>query len=274
MSTDLSQLFELQVRLREAVLGSAAGNIVADILVDGGLEPAARLGIYRNHALATLGDALRQIYPVVCRLVDERFFAYATHQYLRARPPRSRCLVEYGSDFADFLATFPPCEGLPYLADIARLEWALESALAKREPKPLRADTLAAIPSEEAAYIALRLQPSLSYLASAWPIDAIWQANQLDEVPTVDLGCAGASLEIRSQGRTVVWRQLNSGTFAFRKSLADGRALAAALTAASLGDPAFDPATALRDVFAEGLVVGFAVSLDEDLEMTACDGQT
>jgi hypothetical protein len=33
----------------------------------------------------------------------------------------------------------------------------------------------------------LRLQPSLSYVISPWPIDAIWQANQKSEVPPVDL---------------------------------------------------------------------------------------
>jgi hypothetical protein len=272
MSTGLSPLFELQRQLREAVLGGDAGDIVADILGEG-IEPAARLGIYRNHALATLGDALRRIYPVVCRLVDERFFAYATHQYLRVRPPSSRCLNEYGSDFADFLATFPPCEGLPYLADIARLEWTLKSALAKRQPKPWRADILAAIPSGEAAYVALRLQPSLNYLASPWPIDAIWRANQSDEVPTVDPASGGVNLEIRRDGEAVLWRRLDLGTFVFRKSLADERMLAAALTAANLRDAAFDPTAALRDVFAEGLVVGVAVSLGQALEMTARDGQ-
>src|SRR5271168_3785317 len=94
MSTDVSPLFEQQLLLREAVLGGDAGDIPADILGEG-IEPAAGLAIYRNHAFATLGDAVRRIYPVVCRLVDERFFAYAAHQYLRVRPPSSRCLVEY-----------------------------------------------------------------------------------------------------------------------------------------------------------------------------------
>jgi hypothetical protein len=272
MNTDLSPLFKLQLRLREAVLRGEPSDIVADILGEG-IEPAARLGIYRNHAFATLGDAFRRIFPVACRLVDERFFAYATHEYLLEYPPRSRCLVEYGADFADFLAAFPPCEGLPFIADIARLEWALNSALTKRQPTSVRADILAAIPSEEAAYIALRLQPSLSYLASTWPIDAIWRANQSDEVPTVDLASGGAILEIRRDGEAVSWRRLNLGTFAFRKSLADGRVLAAALTSANLCDPAFDPVAALRDVFAEGLVVRVEISLDQHSEMTARDGQ-
>jgi hypothetical protein len=82
MSTDVSTLLELQMQLRRAVLGGDAAEIAALIRGDG-LDPAARLGIYRNHAFATLGAVLQGTFPVVCRLVDKRFFAYAAHEYLR-----------------------------------------------------------------------------------------------------------------------------------------------------------------------------------------------
>ena len=44
--------------------------------------------------------------PVVCRLVDRRFFAYAADPYIRAHPPAGPCLFEYGATFPDFLAAF------------------------------------------------------------------------------------------------------------------------------------------------------------------------
>ena len=264
MCTDMSMLLELQMRLRRAVLGGDTAEIVAAIQGDG-LDPAARVGIYRHHAFATLGDALQTTFPVVCRLVDKRFFGYAAHEYLREHPPHSRCLVEYGADFADFLARFTPCQRLPYLADVARFEWALNIASTVRKATSLRAETLAAIPPGEAAYVALRLQPSLSYFASLWPIDTIWQANQEDEVPPIDLASGGASLEIRRAGEAVVWRRLDPGTFAFRTALADGLVLAAAMSAATLRDPAFDLTAALRHVFSEGLAVGFVISPKQEI---------
>jgi hypothetical protein len=255
----MSMLLELQMRLRRAVLGGDTAEIVAAIQGDG-LDPAARVGIYRHHAFASLGDALQGTFPVVCRLVDKRFFAYAAHEYLREHPPHSRCLVEYGTDFADFLADFRPCKNLPYLPDVARFEWALNIAATVREATPLQAETFAAIPAGEAAYIALRLQPSRSYFASPWPIDAIWQVNQQDEVPPIDLTSGDTSLEIRRVGDAVAWRRLDSGTFAFRTALADGLVLAAAMSAATLRDPAFDLTAALRHVFGEGLAVDFVIS--------------
>ena len=257
MSTDVPALLELQLQLRQAVLGGDAAELVAAIRGDG-LAPSARLAIYRNHAVAALGAALKGTFPVVCRLVDERFFAYAAHEYLREHPPRSRCIVEYGADFADFLAGFEQCGELPYLADVARFEWALNISATVREAVPLPITALEAITSEKAGCLLLRLQPSVRYFASGWPIDAIWRANQQNEVPAVDLAGGGTCIEFRRAGDAVAWRRLDPGTFAFRTALADGLVLSAAAAAAIVKDSAFDLATALERVFAEGLVIGFS----------------
>jgi hypothetical protein len=262
MPAAMSTLLELQIHLRQAVLGGDTAEIVPTILGDG-LDPAARVGIYRNHAFATLGASLQGTFPVICRLVDERFFAYAAHEYLRKHPPHSRCLVEYGADFADFLADFEPCKALPYLADVARFEWALNIAASVREAAPLPPQVLAEVPTNEAAYVALRLQPSLSYVTSSWPIDTIWQANQENEVPLIDLASGGARLEVRRVGDSVGWLRLDPSTFAFRTALTDGLVLAAAMAAATLQDPAFDLAAAVQKIFAEGLAVAYCLSSDQ-----------
>jgi hypothetical protein len=79
-----------------------------------------------------------------------------------------------------------------------------------------------------------------------------------------DLASGGTSLEICRPGGVVVWRRLDSGTFAFRTALADGLVLAAAMSAAILKDSGFDLTTALRQVFADGLAVGFVISLERN----------
>ena len=253
---EMPSLLELQRQLRLAILGGDTATLVAAVHGDG-LDPAARLRIYRNHVFATIGAVLEGTFPVVCRLVDKRFFAYAAHEYLREYPPNSRCLVDYGADFADFLAGFEPCIALPYLPDVARFEWALKMAATVREATPLPIDTLAAVPPERTACLAVRLQPSASYFTSRWPIDTIWQANQESEVPTVDLTLGGTWIEIRRAGDGVAWRRLDPGILAFRTALADGLLLAAAVNATLEEDPLFDLAAALDRIFAEGLAVGF-----------------
>jgi hypothetical protein len=259
MPAAISALRELQRQFQQAVLGGETFEIAAVIRGDG-LDPAERIGIYRNHAFATLGASLQGTFPMVCRLVDERFFAYAAHEYVREHPPHSRCLVEYGADFPDFLADFEPCKALSYLADVARFEWALKTADSMREVAPLPPQTLAEVPTNHAAYVALRMQPSVSYVSSPWPIDAIWQANLKSEVPSVDLASGDARLEIRRTGGAVAWRRLDPATFAFRTALADGVVLAAAMAAATQQNPAFDLAAAVQQIFAEGLAVAYGLS--------------
>jgi Putative DNA-binding domain len=263
MPTAVPPLIELQMQLRRAALGGDTAEIVAAIRTDG-LDPAARVGIYRNHAFATLGASLRGIFPVVCRLVDERFFAYAAHEYVRQHPPHSRCLAEYGADFADFLAAFEPCKALPYLPDVARFEWALNVAATMREVVPLPPHALASVPPKEAAYITLRLQPSLSYMSSPWPVDKVWQSNQETEVSAVNLASGGARLQIRRAGDAVAWVRLDPATFVFRKALADGLVLGSAMAAATLQDAGFHLAEEVQHIFADGLAIAYDLSLEQE----------
>ncbi|MGH7334177.1 MAG: DNA-binding domain-containing protein [Candidatus Rokuibacteriota bacterium] len=222
-----------------------------------GLAPRARVQIYRHHVLTSLTQALKDTYPVVCRLVDERFFAFAADRYIRACPPTGPCLFEYGSSFPPFLAQFPPCADLAYLPDVARLEWAINAALHALDNDPIDPAWLARVPAADVTKLTVRLHPSLSFIDSAWPIDRIWQANQPEADPDlrVDLGAGGVKLEVRRCGDDVVFRALAPAVYTLRRALADGRDLADAAEAALAAEPDFDLGVALRDLLDETLIV-------------------
>jgi hypothetical protein len=120
---------------------------------------------------------------VVQRLVGAGFFAYAADRYLRAHPPAGPCLAEYGATFPPFLRAFEPAWSLTCLPDVARLEWAMAVALQADDAAPLDPAAPAAVPPEETAAMTLRFDPSVTYLASRWPVDRIWQANQPEHDP-------------------------------------------------------------------------------------------
>jgi hypothetical protein len=233
---------------------------VAALVAEDGLTAQARLGIYRHHVFTTLTATLQATFPVVCQLVDERFFAYAADQYIREDPPASPCLFEYGSTFPAFLAGFPACEGLPYLADVARLEWAMNRALHAPDGVPLEPAALRARVSEVHGEEVFSLDPSLSLVASPWPIDTIWRANQpeADAEATVDLSGGGVRLEVRRVGDDVVFRGLDPGVFAFRHALAEGHRLAEAVGRALAADEAFDLPRGLAAIYQDGLLAGIA----------------
>jgi hypothetical protein len=256
----VSALRELQRDVRAALLGGPAGPAAAAVLEDG-LAAEARLAIYRHHVFATLSDVLAATYPVVCRLVDERFFAYAADQYIRRQPPAGPCLSEYGEGFADFLATFPPCRHLAYLPDVARLEWAMNVARHAGDVVDLDGRALGNLDPADTPRLRFTFDPSLTLLQSPWPIDRIWRANQREAAhATVDLAVGGVRLEVRRAEGDVVFRALAPAEWAFRSALGAGRALRAAAAAARALDAGFDLAGALQELLADGVMTAFTLS--------------
>lgn len=260
----MPSLREVQTTLVDAMLGGDAAGAARHVAGDG-LRPEARLQIYRHHVVSSLTAALRATYPVIARLVGDGFFRYAAHEFIGASPPAGPCLFEYGEALADFLAAFPPCRQLRYLPDVARLEWRINVAAYADELIPMDLTNLRHLEPDDAEGLTLRLDPSISFLASTWPIDAIWNANQPEADPdrTVDLDAGAVQLEIRRLDDDVVFRRLPPGTYAFRRSLLAGQTLADALRAGCAEDEAFDPTEALRALFEAGVLCGFRLTQDK-----------
>jgi hypothetical protein len=250
----MSSLRELQDGFRAALL-SGDQHRVAPHVIDDGVTASARLAIYQHHVFTTLTVALEATYPVVCRLVDRRFFGWVADCYIRAHPPVGPCLFEYGEDFPAFVAAFEACAHLPWLADVARLEWAMNVASHAPEATPLDAEAWRALDPETLARSTVGLDPSVTLLESAWPIDTIWRANQPGADGVADLALGAVRLQVRRLGDDVVVRALLPATFAFRAALAGGRALEDAVAQALDAAPSFDPAGEIRALLDERLLV-------------------
>jgi hypothetical protein len=255
-------LRELQPAVRAALLGEPGGAAALAAVPADGLTAEGRLAIYRHHVLASLGEVLDSVYPVVRRLVGEGFFAYAADAFIRRHPPTGPCLFEYGAAFADFLAAFPPCQPLAYLPDVARLEWAIHAAAHAPDAVPLDCRLLADLDPSTAARLMLAFDPSVAFLASPWPVDRLWRANQPEAPdPEVDLAAGGAWVEVRRVGEEVAIRSMSPDLWAFSSALARGLTLAEAAAAAFERGPDFDLAAALRGLLEAGVLTAFTLRL-------------
>ncbi len=136
----------------------------------------ARFEVYRASFEANLGNALRDTYPVVNRLVGEDYFGQVARAYLRAHPSRSGDIHAFGAKFESFLAAQDAAEDLPYLPDVARLEWFAHQSFHAADVEPLTHAALAELPSE--SYGGLCLLPSVRLMHSEFPVHRIWQVNQ------------------------------------------------------------------------------------------------
>lgn len=151
----------------------------SDAVPDGvaGPDLALRFQVYRNNVAVGLRRALSARFPAVERLVGPEFFAAAARVFAAAHPPRTPVLAEWGAAFPAWLAAFPPVAHLPWLGDVAQLEWLRARALnagdaAPADPAPLMAG--------DAGGLRLRLAPSVSPFASAHPAVAIWAQQRPD----------------------------------------------------------------------------------------------
>ena len=255
----MPMLHEIQHGVRLAVLGTSRAEIVAAILGEGA-DAEARLRIHRHNVLASLTEALKANFPVVCAVVHERFFAYAADTFIRAHPPAGPCLSEYGAAFPEFLRSFAPVRHLPYLFDLARLEWAVLRAANAPDAAPIAAESLRHVAVADYPNLALQLDPALLLLRTLSAVERIWAAHQQGEPQEpIDLGTEGARLIVRRRSGGVEVEATDSATFAFIAALRQGRPLSRAGAAALAADPFFDMALALRRLIAEDAITGFAV---------------
>lgn len=215
-----------------------------------------RLAVYRNNVVVSLIDALASTFPAVEKLVGEDFFRAAAREFVRARPPRSAVLHDYGDEFPAFLASFPPAAGVPWLADIARLERAWLRAFHAADAEPATIDILRDVPADTLDAVRFRLHPSLALVTSAFPVVTIWAetTGRTPHAANFDLNRSETALIVRPRLDVEV-RALPPAAATFVAALLAG-ATAGEATDAGRAHPDFDLATHLAGLFDIGSVVG------------------
>lgn len=246
----MSSLREQQRRFAEAVRSRSAPGAAAD-----------RMSIYRHSIRRNYRNALASTYPVVMQLVGAAFFEAAVDGYVNEHPSICGDLNSYGDRFDAFLARYAPAEPLPYLPDIARLEWAIDdvhrAADSTTSPDGVLA-ALAAVPPDKLTALRLRIAPTCRLVSSRFPILRIWRTNQLDHSGDrrVSLDEGGDHVLVRRDAGGIPLERIDVGDCAFLSSLASGATLADAIEQAVLADQGFDLAASLRAHVASSTIAG------------------
>ena len=234
-------------------------------VVDAGIAPPDRLSVYRNTFTQTLIRALRLSYPAVDRLVGAEFFDAAARDFISGEPPRSSYLDEFGGDFPDFLARFAPAATVPYLGDVARLEWAVSRALHAPDANALDIASLKSVDVHVHARLCFTPHPSASLVQTQFPADVIWRAVLADdndaELAAIKLSGDPAWLMVQRGPSGVDVRRLEPALWRFVGALFAGCPLGIALA----DHPQVNAPVALADLLAHGRFVGFGLAAHADL---------
>jgi hypothetical protein len=263
-------LLEMQTAMQASLLHRDSQAVSAMLAAN---VPADRLDIYRNTFVLTLTRAMRLCFPATERLVGGEFFEGAAQIFIGEHPPRAAWLDKYGGEFPNFLRSFPPAISLPYLGDVAALEWAVSGALHAEDAAPLNIAELGAIGTEDQARIRFIPHPSIRLLRLNYPADVIWRAVlDADEAALRDVNLGSGPIDILVERRStgVEISRLDAQAWSYLATLCAGSSIEMALDRA--GD--FDCATALAAHLALGRFAAFEpaapmTTLDIGREITA-----
>jgi hypothetical protein len=241
---------------------AAAGPAIARLDGDPALV-ARRLAVYRANLAATADKALAGAYPVVRQAVGEAFFRGLARAYIGRYPSTGGDLAGLGDRLADFLEGFEPARHLPWLPDLARLEWAAHRAYGAADGTPWDAGVLATVAPEDQAAIRFAWAPGTAVVASAWPVVRVWTIHQpgFDGAFEVDWQVPERALVARA-GLAVAVTALAPGEAVFVARSLAGVALGEAAAAALEAEPGFDLGALLARAVGAGLLRGFTLSRD------------
>ena len=227
-----------------------------------GSDPAVRFAVYRNNVVHSLVAVLADTFPVVQQLVGDEFFGAMARLYVVDHPPTSPLMHRYGAGLPGWIADFEPATALPYLSDIARLEWARLCAFHAADAAPIPVPVIGALTQapERLARAALVLHPSLAVVRSAHPIVSLWAAHQLDDaerdarLSQVAMHRAEAALVFRDAADDALVIEVPDADAALAAAIAAGTPLGAAQAA----HPQADLVRVLSLLLQHGLVAGVA----------------
>jgi hypothetical protein len=233
-------LRDLQAAFADHLAGRDRDDLAAVVRNDR-IPSAARLAVYRHHLRHSLVNALAATFPTIQALVGAGFFARLAGDFVAVSLPAQPVLAEYGADLPAFISGYAPASGLPYLADVARLDWALNGAFHAGPPRRLTVADLSSIAAERLPSHNVSLPAGACLIESPYPIDRIWLASQPGAGEgTVDLDTGACRLVVLPGTPSSFFVALSAAEAAFLAALLAGRTLEDAAGAAFNADPAFD----------------------------------
>jgi hypothetical protein len=212
-----------------------------------------RYNIYRNNVTVSLIDALVAIYPAVQRITGTDFFRAMARFHVRATPPTSPLLFEYGRDFPAFIESYEYAQEMPWLADVARIERAWLDAYHAPDAPALPAATLAQVPDDRLGDIIFRAHPATRIMRSAYPAVAIFAMNRADGPATSLKSSAAEDALITRPDMEVDVRLLSPGNATFLTRLVNGATLAEAASIALDETSTFDLTASIAGMIEAGI---------------------
>jgi hypothetical protein len=240
-------LSSIQTLFTENIRNEKIDTEFSNLFHSGAIDFEERLRIYRDNILGGLTRVLNETYPAFVALTGDDYARGVIKRYVSLNLPDKANLDEYGEGFADFLDTLPKEHTLPYLADMARLEWLVKQSGQARDDQPLTGSDLEMMAQK--GIFSLTLRQNVFLFSSPFPVASIHQfALQADHedtiAPALDQG--GEYILILRPHLKVKVMTVAPDVFALFEAVNQGQPLEESLTKVLADYPTFDFAAFLQ----------------------------
>lgn len=224
----------------------SAQNYAANVAVE----------IYRNNYFGNLHDALAGAYPVVKQLVGDDFFRFMARKFAESFPSRFGNLHHHGEALAEFLTTFVLAQTVPYLADVAALEWACHAAYFAEDEADFNVLKLAEISPDDYPNLQLKINPACRILRSRYPISEIWRAHQLAASCDfhIELDSGSCIALVYRKDDVVLIEDIDASFADWLQDIQNGTSMGMATDATLARHADFDLSAALKKLLAEKIL--------------------
>ncbi|WP_051213700.1 DNA-binding domain-containing protein [Maritalea myrionectae] len=237
---------------------AAPGNLVDPA----GSAAPKRFGVYRNNVMVSLIDNLASTFPACQRLVGEEFFRALAREYAFNFPPSSPLMIYYGDQFAQFLGSFKPAQQVPFLADIADIEYKLIKSYHAADGPAFDPQSIANVPQKDLDRAKIKFHPSFFWSASRFPAHTIHSRAKAGEtLEKVDFEQAQITLICRPEW-DVKTAPIDPQHKAGLTALVAGFSLATTVDIGQRSAPNFDLQDLLTNLLALGAIERFELKKD------------
>lgn len=259
----MNSLRKLQADFTQQVFSKQplSASSLQEMICENGIPSFRRLQVYQNNILASLTESLQAVYPIVECLVGEPFFRFMAEEYIVLYPSHSGDLQAYGRNFSEFLSRFVPAQAVPYLSEVAQLEWGYHEVFHAAHHEGMNIKRLQDLPAENYEKIKFQLHPASRLFAFHFPVSYICEICAIEDNSdeNIKLPDHGEKILLMREALDIEMKVLSEAEFMFLSCFNNHENLASACEKVLAVDQSFDISKSLQQNIIRKVIVAFSL---------------
>lgn len=175
-------LKKLQQAYDDAIYNNNPQKLSKCLAPNQNIDHQTSIKIYRNNTLGALVNALLDVYPICQKILGKEYFRQIAIQHVNASPSMSSNLNNYGNGLhktiSDLSHLHEELVSMPYLIDIAKMEWQLHRCYYASNCETFKIEELSQLTAIQQSQVKFILADDIYVTQSAFDLYSIWKSSK------------------------------------------------------------------------------------------------